>query len=417
MGLKVVGSGLSFVLNVILARLLGVNGLGIYSYVLAWNQLLAVPALLGLDNLLVREIAIYKAQSSWGLIRGILRWSNLIVAISSFSIASIAIAFTWYSGIKARPEMLIAFSLAMVLLPISALRNIRLSTMRAFQRVLMGLIPEMLFVPVIIITLTGCSYFFIDSDLTASWILGIRLIATIITLAIGMWLLQRVLPPPVKQAACEYQIRAWSSKLLPFMLLGGMYVATSRSDVLMLGAIRGTDAAGLYDPVTRGVELLAFVFIAANNVLSSSIASLYAENKLKEMQRIVTQSSRIMLLISLPIAAFLLLGGNWYLSLFGFEFLQARSALAILCLGQLFSLAVGSVDTLLTMTGHENYSLMGSVVNVMLNVILNWFWIPLWGINGAAAATASSIVVVSILKLVWVRNKIGVNSTALGRFK
>lgn len=416
MGLKIVASGLGFVLNVLLARLLGVKGLGVYTYTFAWHQLLIIPALLGLDSLLVREVAIYKAQSSWGLLRGILRWSNQIVLVSSLSIASIAIAIVWNLDIKEQPQMLLAFVLAMLLLPISALRNVRLSAMKGLRLVLMGLMPEMLIVPIIVMALTGCLYLFVDQNITASWVLGTRLVATIITFAIGIYLLQKALPEPVKQATCEYQTRTWLPKLLPFMLLGGMYVITSRSDVLMLGAFKGTVEAGLYSPVLQGVQLLAFVLSAANSVLSPNIASLYAENKLSEMQRVVTQSSRMMLLMSLPIAVFLLFGGNWYLSLFGSEFVQARSALTILCLGQLFSIAAGSVGTILTMTGNEKHSLMGNGVNVVLNVILNWLWIPNWGINGAAAATVSSTIVVNTLKVIWVRNNIGINSTALGKF-
>ena len=416
MGLKVVSSGLGFILNVLLARLLGVKGLGVYNYTLAWHQLLIIPALLGLDNLLVREVAIYKAQSSWGLLRGILRWSNQIVLVSSLVIASVAIAIVWNLDIKDQPQMFMAFVIAMLLLPLTALRNVRLSTMRGLNLIFMGLMPEMLIVPLVVIVLTGCLYLFIDQQLTAAWVLGTRLIATIITFAIGIYLLQKALPEPVKHAAYEYRTRTWSTQLLPFMLLGGMYVITSRSDVLMLGAIKGTEAAGLYSPIVRGVQLLAFVLTAINSVLGPSIASLYAEKRLEKIQQVVTKSSRMMLLISLPIAAFLLFGGNWYLSLFGSEFLQARSALSILCLGQLFCIAAGSVGTILNMTGNEMYNLKASVVNVLLNIILNWLWIPTWGINGAAAATTISTVVVNTLQIIWVRNKIGINSTVLGRF-
>ncbi|WP_319420611.1 flippase [Pleurocapsa sp. FMAR1] len=416
MGIRIVASGLGFVLNVLLARLLGVKGLGIYTYALAWHQLLYIPALLGLDNLLIREVAIYTSQSSWGLLRGILRWSNQMVLISSVSIALIAIAIAWNFGFEDK-EMLLTFSLAMLLLPIAALRNVRLATMKGLRLVIMGLMPEMLIVPIVIIVLTGCLYLFVDKNITASWVLGTRIVATLITFAIGIYLLNKALPEPVKQATCEYQIRTWSTKLLPFMLLGGMYIITSRCDMLMLGAIKGTEAVGLYGPVTRGVELLAYILTAANNILSPNIASLYSENKLEQLQQLVTRSSRLMLLMSLPIAAILIFGGNWYLSLFGSEFVQARSALTILCIGQLFNVATGSVGVLLTMTGNENYNLIGSVINVLLNIVLNLWWIPNWGIYGAAAATASSTIVVNIVLVILVYKRIGINPIALGQFK
>ena len=178
----------------------------------------------------------------------------------------------------------------------------------------------------------------------------------------------------------------------------------------------GAEASGLYSPVIRGVQLLAFVLTAVNYVLSPNLASLYAEDKLEQMQKVVTQSSRMMLLAALPLAALLIFGGRWYLALFGTEFIAARSALTILCLGQLFSIASGSVGTLLTMTGNEKFNLAASTINVLSNIILNWFWIPLWGLSGAAAATAVSTIAVNIFKVISVRQKLGVDPTAWGKW-
>lgn len=415
MGLKVGASGLGFVLNVLLARFLGVTSFGVYTYALAWHDLLIIPALLGLDTLMVREVAVYKTKSEWGLLRGILRWSNLVVSIASLTIALIAIAVIW----KIDPDnsqMILVFSLAMALLPISALRNVRLAAMKGLKLVLMGLFPEMILVPILVIGLSAAWYLSSDRPLTASVVLGSRLIATIVTLGIGIYLLRKNLPPQVRQVQEQYQTKVWVSRLLPFMLLGGMYVITSRSDTLMLGTIIGAEASGLYNPVIRGIQLLAFVLTAVNNVLSPNIAGLYTEQNTQEMQRVVTQSSRMMLLVSLPLAAFFIFGGNWYLSLFGSEFIKARPALTILCLGQLFSIASGSVGILLTMTGNEKSNLIGSTINVVLNIILNWFWIPRWGLSGAAAATTVSTIVVNIFKVICVRQKVGIDSTALGKF-
>lgn len=414
MGLKIGASGLGFLLNVLLARFLGVGGFGIYTYALAWRDLLIIPGILGLDSLLVREVAVYRTKSEWGLLRGILRWSNVIVAIASIAIAVISLAIIWNIN-QDEPEKLLTFALAMTLLPISALRNIRLAAMKGLRRVFMGLFPEMILVPILVIGLSALWYFLNGNVITAPVVLGARIAATLITLAIGIYLLQKALPEEVQQAVCEYKIRTWTSQLLPFMLLGAMYTITSRSDTLMLGTILGAEASGLYNPVVRGVQLLAFVLTAVNNILSPNVAGLYAENKTAEMQRVVTQSSRIMLLASLPMAALLIFGGGWYLALFGTEFASAKSALTILCIGQLFSIACGSVGILLTMTGNEKCNLVGSTINVLLNIVLNWFWIPLWGLSGAAAATTVSTVVVNTFKVIQVRQKVGIDSTAIGK--
>src|SRR5262249_33705986 len=62
LALRVTFGGLSFFLTILLARTLGTQGFGAYSYAYAWTVLLSVPAILGMDQLLIREIAAYRLQ-------------------------------------------------------------------------------------------------------------------------------------------------------------------------------------------------------------------------------------------------------------------------------------------------------------------------------------------------------------------
>jgi len=69
---------ISFIINIILTHLLGVKGYDIYTYAFSWSVFLGALATLGIDNLLVREIAGYKLTNKWNYIKGILRFSNII---------------------------------------------------------------------------------------------------------------------------------------------------------------------------------------------------------------------------------------------------------------------------------------------------------------------------------------------------
>jgi O-antigen/teichoic acid export membrane protein len=54
-GLKIIGGLLAFVASLLYARALGPHGYGLYSYVIAWTTVLAIPVALGLPQYLVRE--------------------------------------------------------------------------------------------------------------------------------------------------------------------------------------------------------------------------------------------------------------------------------------------------------------------------------------------------------------------------
>jgi len=131
--------GFTFLTNIILARFLGATDFGIYTYTVSWAYLLGVFGTVGLDNLLVREVAVYHSQSSWSLLRGILGWANQISLLVSLVLGIGGIAIALATGMAQNPPLFLAFCLAMAALPFTSLRNLRRGVMRGLQQVTMGL--------------------------------------------------------------------------------------------------------------------------------------------------------------------------------------------------------------------------------------------------------------------------------------
>ncbi|MGB3757877.1 MAG: flippase [Rivularia sp. (in: cyanobacteria)] len=416
-GLKIAGTGLTFIRSLMFARLLGTDGLGIYAYAITWVGLLSIPATLGLPQLIVREIAIYQTQSAWGLIRGLLRWSNQIVLIVSIVLALIAGVIAWNLQGVTNTQILLAFCVALTSLPIACLTNLRLSAMQGLHKVVLGQLPEVLIAPLLLILFTGSGYLILKENLNASWVVGMHVLAVSFTFLIGAGLLNRALPKVVKDAPPKYQARKWLSSGLPLMFLGAMHIINSQTDVLMLGALKGAEEVGIYVVVNRLASLIVFVLMAVNSVLAPNIASLYAEGKIDKLQRVITKSSRAVFFASCSVAGSLIVFGDWFLLLFGQEFTQGKDALIILCIGQLVNAAAGPVGLILNMSGHENYTAMSIGSSAILNVVLNAILIPQSGIQGAAIATASSMVMWNIISFIWVKKKMGIDPSIIYRFK
>lgn len=416
-GLKIAGTGLTFIRSLMFARLLGTDGLGIYAYAITWVGLLTIPAKLGLSQLIVREIAIYQTQSAWGLMGGLLRWSNQAVLIASIALALIAGGIAWNLQVDTNFQMILALCVALISLPIASLTNLRVSAMRGLHQVVLGQLPEVLIAPLLLITFTGSGYLILKEDLSTSWVVAMHVLAMGITFLIGVRLLNRALPKVVKDAVPKYQARKWLSSGLPLMFLGAMHIINSQTDVLMLGALKGAEAVGIYVVVNRLSSLIVFMLISVNSVLAPNIASLYAEGKIEQLQRVITKSSRVVFFASFCVTGSLIGFSYWFLLLFGKDFIQGQNTLIILCIGQLVSAAAGPVDLILNMSGYENYTAMSMGASAVLNVILNVLLIPQWGIEGAAIATASSMIIWNIFSFTWVRKKVGIDSTALGNIK
>ena len=70
------GLGLGYAVHVTLARWLGAADYGVYTYVLAWASLLAIPAGMGFPILVVRFVPEYRIGEQWDRLRGLLQWGS-----------------------------------------------------------------------------------------------------------------------------------------------------------------------------------------------------------------------------------------------------------------------------------------------------------------------------------------------------
>src|SRR5262249_23128217 len=143
------------------------------------------------------------------------------------------------------------------------------------------------------------------------------------------------------------------------------------------------------------------------------IAGLFAKGDITSLQIQTKKAATTMLAMSLPVFMFVLLTGNWILSFFGPEFADAELPLVILSGGHLIAAAVGPAGYLLLMTTYERTIAIVLTMSAGLNLFLNYLFITLWGIVGAAMATAVSIILLNITYAVTTRSTLGINPTVL----
>ena len=414
-GLQITNAFLGYVISILLARFLGVKDYGIYAYALAWITLLKVGALLGLSQLVVKNLSIFQTQNTWDLGRGLLLWSNRLVLITSIILGILVACISGFI-FPSSPTLSVLW-IAMLALPLTTLTNLRQAAMQSFRHVLKGQIPEFLFRPILLVIGFCTLYLFFDRQLTAISAMIIYIIATGISFLIGNVLLERSIPQKLKDSTPKYQTKIWIQTALPMLFIDGMYIINNQADMIMLGTMQEPSAVGIYTVASKASSLISFVLIAFNTSLAPVFASLYVSGDRERLQRVITKSSRLIFLAALPIATGLIVFGYWFLLLFGSEFVAAKTTLTILCLGQLFNAFTGSVAVLLNMTGHQNDTAIGVGTSAVLNIILNATLIPKLGSTGAAIATATSGILWNILLVFLVYKRLKIYATAVGNFK
>jgi O-antigen/teichoic acid export membrane protein len=143
-----------------------------------------------------------------------------------------------------------------------------------------------------------------------------------------------------------------------------------------------------------------------------TIARLYVQKDFAALQEKATRAAQAILLMALPISLILTVFGRPILSLSGVEFVVGYPAMAILNLGYILNAAMGTSGYLLIMTKHERAAAVTFASSAAINVAANLIFIPLWGVNGAAIATALSISVVSVVFAILAYRKLAIQPTA-----
>jgi O-antigen/teichoic acid export membrane protein len=415
--LNLTAKAMTFATTALLARLLSAEGYGVYAYAMAIILLLGLPTSLGLPALVVRYVAAHRVREEWGLMRGLLIRANQMVLLLALIMGGGAAAVAWLLVRHFEPERLLTFWVALALLPLTALGALRSAALCGLHYVVLSQLPEKLIRPGLFIIVAGTAYLVLGNErFTPAWAMGAQVTATAAAFFLGAWLLLRRIPTEVRQASPAYEARAWVRALIPLALLSGIHIVTAQTDIVMLGALQGVHAAGVYRVAARGAELVSFGLVVINTILAPTISRLYASKEMLRLQRVITTGAWVALLLTLPMAIPLMLFGSWILGrVFGAEFSVGGTALTILCGGQIVNAGTGSVGLILTMTGHGRETATGIGIAALLNIILNAVFIPFWGVEGASAATAISLVTWNVILAVLVHRRLGLHSGAWGQ--
>lgn len=413
--IKVLGLGFSLLTVIVLARALGPEQYGIYSYVLAIASLLAFPAQFGLPSLIVRETAKAEVKQDWGLMNGLWHWCNSITASISLLIALGCALWLWLNRGDFTEIQLLTFAWGVVFIPLSALAALRGASLQGLRKVIQGQLPEHIFKPVVfiillvVIALTGIM------QLTAANAMMLNVVSAGIAFLFGAWLLWQAKPVQLRQAVKTYKTKAWVSSVIPFAMLSGLAVVTTQTDIIMLGLLKGAAEVGIYKVAAQGAALAALGIMAANTVTMPYMSRFSNNHDILGLQKIMRESARLSLLVAVVVAAvFLTLGDTIIIKVFGHAYADTYVPLLLLILGQVIHAGMGAGGTLLNMCGHEKGTLITLLLSASLNVLLNFWLIPLWGIDGAVTATLIAIAFRKIVMWIIVYRTLGIDSSALG---
>ena len=383
--LQVLGIAIAYTMLVLFARWMGASQYGVYEYVISIGTFLGFLAGLGLPNCLLRYIPKYSVSEDWSKLRGIVwgSWRYVFFSGALIALLSIFISLSW-DRYRANNTDLNSFILGMALVPLWALARHQREMSRGIKSMNLAYLPSTVVFPLLAI---ACGFYY-RQDLSSTTAISIVALSLSLVLMFQLWFFSRQLPDRCSMSQPVYLRKEWFAVALPLLFNDSAHVLLSQTDTIMTGAILGTFQVGIYGAAFKTAAGVSFILMGVNAIAAPMFATLHTQGDYEGLQELTSTVSRWMFYPTFIFALLLISFGDRILGLFGAEFVAARWSMTILILGQLVNVGAGSVGYLMGMTGHHRQSAFVLGCSAVLNLILNAILIPIFGIMGAAIATA-----------------------------
>ncbi|WP_342071494.1 flippase [Yoonia algicola] len=376
---KILRMSVGLFVGIWIARYLGPEQFGLLSFATAFAGLFGALASLGLNGVVVRDIV--RDPSNANLTLGTAALLQLMGGLISFLMMLAVISFVRADDPLARG--IVAILGAMMLLKASEVAAywfesqvlskytvwVQSSAFLAFSLVKVYLILQQ--APL----------------LTFAWAMLVEAIVVAIVLLV---VLSRTGPALSSLRASLERSRTLLADSWPLAISALAITVYMKIDQIMLGQMIGDDAVGIYSAAVQISVLWYFVPVAiANSVLPTVLES--RRRDIKQYDARLKKLYELMVVLSLAVAIpFTFLASPVIILLFGGAYAGAGAVLAIHIWASVFvSLGVASNHWFLA-ENRPMLNLQRTVLGAAINIILNLWFIPLYGMVGAAIATVFS---------------------------
>jgi len=396
---RVITAIFGIIITIIIARTLGPKGQGIYSLAVLLPTTLLLFTIFGLNVSSIFYIGKkkYSPKEVFG--------QNIIFSFFlSILTILIGLIIVFFFGEKLFPgvEKIYLF-LAIFLIPFNIFFDFVISVLLGMQKIkkynLLYLFQSFLFLFLVVILISGLKFgitVIILAQIFSFAFIGIFLFF-ITKKEVGGLLLK--FNKNYFKDAFSYGVKNYLGEIFGFLHY--------RVDLFLINFFINPIAVGFYYVAVKLAESIIFISQSAATVLFPKVSSENDSKKLKEFTPLVCRN---VLFISFFVALVLFIFSQGIIKLFySEEFLNSVRPFQILLMATIFIAGWKILGTDISARGKPMLKTYTSGSSVILNIILNIFWIPKYGIVGAAWASLISYFVMFI-SMLFIYNKISENN-------
>ncbi len=368
--------------GILLASYLGPGPLGIYSYALSFVMLFAPIISLGYDGYLARDIILEKDKP--GHILGtsaFLRLGGSIIAISLIWL------YTYFqTSIQPETRLIIrVMSLSFLLYPFDVFDIWFRSKMKSKLAAISNIIA--------LVFINGLKLVFIYFKAPLEDFVWLYVSEFALDAIIQLILYLKTEPGRLKKwAVSKARAKFVMMESWPLLISSFSYMIYSRIDQIMIGNMIDNESVGIFSAAGKISDIPIALILVLNSAIYPFQAGLF-KNDMEKFNRQYSVLTQVYTLFSYAMLLVVILYAGYIMRIFPHSFAAGAAVLQINFVGLIFVFNSGLRNSWLSLTGNQRFLLYSTISSAILNIILNFYLIPRFGIIGAAwASTVSEFV-------------------------
>lgn len=376
----------------------------------------AMIAAMGMNVSILRYVGQFNKSGEKYKLKLLYRYTvELVVPFSLL----LALGLFFFAGVIAdnvfhNPVYKPALEFAAIIVPFMALQNISVEFIRGLKQLKVSEFLRSVNQPLINIVLLSIVGLFIVDELLPLYTLGV---GVVVSALFAVYFIVKKLQKIVPESKVEFSKKELVTTSFPMMITAVASFVMGNVSLFMLEAFSTTENVGVFSVVLKIALLISLVLTIVNTMSAPKFSELYWAQNYHELQQVIHHSAKLIFMMSLTMAVVIVIFAEQILSIFGDEFVVGQFALVMLIAGQLINAFTGSVGVLLNMLGHQNILRNIIVIVMVLSVILNYLFIPVYGINAAAVISMLGAILVNVSAACYVKAKLNLRTYYIPCFR
>ncbi|MGB9980298.1 flippase [Methanobacterium sp.] len=363
---------ISFIYIIVAARYLGTNGFGIISQAMALTGILVIFADMGINYLIVREVARDKSLTEKYL--GNSLTIKLILTLVTVIMTIIIVNYLNYDNTTT-----LVIYLFLISVIFNSFSSMFYSIFQAYEKMEYISVGQLM----------GTIGVLIGTLLTVFFQLGIisftltYVISNLIALIYAFYLCSNKYTLP----KIKFDLTFWNKTIkeaIPFGLTTLSIVAYSSIDIIILSLIQGNDVVGWYNAAYKLLSVFILIPVAFNSAIFP-VMSQFHVTSYNSLDKLFKKYFKYMIIVGIPLGiGTTLLANNIIPLIYGESYILSSIALQILIWYIVIYFARASFERLFESTNKQRSLTIVFGLFVIFNLLLNLITIPSYSFIGAA---------------------------------